>query len=167
MQTKNSDYKKDAAKTTCKEFEDNMRVLAAWARLAMLPFGVSPLFSWDNNIIQATASLQSMGILPCEQLPLGNYMPDAHKVIEHAFARLKAAVRLRCYQLGSTVQMSPQLAQQIVTECFFQMPQQAIAADVRSLPLTYAVISQNGPFTWVDGTQHIGVAGAWPPKKYR
>lgn len=167
LQTANSNYTVDAAKTTRKEFEDNMRVMAILARFKMQQYGLSPLFSWDNNIIQATASLQGMGISPGEQLPLGAYMPDAHKVIEHFFARLKAAVQLRCYQLGSTVQMSPQLAQQIVKECFVQMPQQAIAADVKSLPLTYAVIAHNGPFIWVDGTQHTGVDGAWPPKKHR
>jgi hypothetical protein len=167
LQTANSGYTVDAAKTTRKEFEDNMCAMSFMARGVMMQHGMSPLFSWDNNIIQATASLQAMAILAEEQLPLGAYMPDAHKVIEHFFARLKAAVQLRCYQLGSTVKMSPQLAQQIVQECFYQMPQQSIAADVKGLPLTYAVIAQNGPFVWEDGTQHTGVAGAWAPKKYR
>ena len=162
-----SGYTVDASKTTRLEFEHNVGFIAFIARQLMRQFGLTPLFSWDNNRIQATADLQLMGIHPWEQLPLGAYMPDAHKVIEHTFARLKAAVELRMYQLGSSVQMTPQLAQQIVAECFHQLPQQSIAADVMSLPLTYAVIANNGPFIWEDGTQHIGVAGAWPPKKYR
>ena len=167
MQTVNSGYTVNASKTTRQEFEDNMRLMANIARIRMAQLGLSPIFSWDNNVIQATASLQQIGILPNEQLPLGAYMPDAHQVIEHTFARLKAAVQLRLYQLGSTVQVTPQLAQQIVSECFWQLPQQHIAADVRSLPLTYAVIANNGPFQWLDGSVHVGVAGQWPPKKYR
>jgi uncharacterized membrane protein len=167
MQTKCQGKLRAAQKTTRKEFEDIMLIAQQAARARLAALGLSPFFSWDNNRIQATANLANMGILPHEKVPLAPYMPDAHKVIEHTFARIKAEVKDAVYLLGPDTVMTPALAQSIVYARFWQQQQATIRADVDSLPLTYAAIARQGQFTWLDGSKHTGVAGNWPAKKYR
>lgn len=144
-----------------------MRKSVPIATAALARHGLQPLFSWDNNKIQANADLTAMGLQPHQKLPLAPYMPDAHKVIEHLFARLKTMVLQQLYLFPNGTIITPDFAQELVWRCFWAQPTAAIAADVASLPLTYAVIAADRPFQWVDGSSHTGVAGAWPPKKYR
>lgn len=150
---------------------DNMRILADLARRKLRKYNLIPLFSYDNAKIQATAELGQMGLSPQEKVPLAEYMPDGHKVIEHCFGYLKPAVQKRLYQSGKLPGggLTATEAMQLVFDCYKAYPMAAIQKDVDSLPTTYHVISQPkdsytlGP----DGLFHIGTGGDWAPKALR
>jgi hypothetical protein len=54
----------DAKRTTRQEFIDIMQKLIPLARAAMAAYGLQARFSYDNNKIQQTAGMRSMGMLP-------------------------------------------------------------------------------------------------------
>jgi hypothetical protein len=165
----------DAKRTTRQEFIDIMQKLIPLARAAMAAYGLQARFSYDNNKIQQTAGMRSMGMLPEERVPLGEYMPDCHKVIEHTFGQLKPEVNRELYKRGHN-NLTAQAAQQLVKDCFFGMTQEdkkrkqeRIAADVKSLPLTYFVVSriENVLELGPDGSYHRGTGGDWPMANLR
>ena len=134
----------------------------------MARFGpVQAYVSWDNNNIHKIADFGRMSVLPHEKLPLAEYMPDGHKVIEHFFARLKSKIMEEVYRMGS--ELTAASAQQLVLNACFQSSQQAIYKDVQSLPLTYKVIATTKGHQFLDATGkvHTGSGGDWPAKTYR
>lgn len=171
MQTVGSGFTEDAKSTTREEFTDNMKILVAMARQQLGALGLQPLFSYDNNKIQATASLYQMGLSRGEKVPLARYMPDGHRVIENVFAWLKPAVHKSLYGGGRLAigAVTPAEAREVVHNCFKAYPTAAVQKNVHDLPVTYHVISQprdsytQGP----DGLFHIGTGGDWTPKEYR
>lgn len=168
MQTKASRYTKEAQSTTTEEFQDIMKVLVNYTQEAMKDSGFEPMYSWDNNKIQAVANLQVMGITQEDKLPLSKYSPDLHKVIEHAFAQLKNRVRHALLQPCATA-MTPAQAQRLVGSCFQSIPTEAIFADVCSLPTTYLVVSggQGEVKLGADQQYHVCSGGDWPERQYR
>lgn len=150
------------------EFEHIMKLLVQQAKAAMLPTGLTPLFSWDNNKIQKTASLTAMGLTAEQVLSLPNYSPDMHKAIEHAFAQLKHSVQQQLLQPQATA-LTARQAQQLVEQCFFAISKVGIFKDVCSLPNTYFVIAGDEGVTaqGPDGLHHVCSGGNWPARQYR
>ena len=168
LQTVKSKFTKDAKTTTREEFEDNVRMFWTVAKGVIARFGpLQAYVSWDNNKIQKTANLDRMGVLPHEKLPLAEYMPDGHKIIEHFFARLKGKVMEEVYKRATD--LTPGSAQQLVLDAFFHSSTKAIYKDVLSLPLTYRVIAtpKGSQFLDAKGRVHTGSGGDWPAKACR
>jgi hypothetical protein len=130
--------------------------------------GQKPLFSWDNNSIFKSASLQNMGLQPWDKVALSEYSPDLHKPIEHAFAQLKHTVQEQLLQPRSQP-LSAAEAQQLVYDSFKAISTDSIKKDVDSLPVTYHVVAgekgvvSQGP----DGCYHVCSGGDWPARQYR
>jgi hypothetical protein len=127
-----------------------------------------PVYSWDNNKIFKTASLQRMGLEERHKLPLSEYSPDMHKAIEHPFHILKHKVQEQLLQ-PRLHPITTHEAQQLVIDCFMSISKDSIAKDVASLPVTYHVIAGDkgvvslGP----DGEYHTCSGGDWPARRYR
>lgn len=165
MQTVKSGLKDPAKKTTRQEFIDIMRKLIPIARAAMAALGLPARFSYDNNRIQETAKEQQLGLRHGEKVPLGKYMPDCHKVIEHVFAQLKPIVTKELYATTGLQNLTAAAAQSLVETCFFQhIKQESIESDGNTLPVTYFVVKTDedrmevGP----DHLYHRGTGGDWP-----
>lgn len=163
-QTKASGYSEDAKGTTQEEFEDIMYTAVQHADRVM----PGALFSWDNNTIQAGADLKRMGLTASRVLPLSRYSPDMHKVIEHAINQHKYIIHNQLMQPRAR-QLTTEQFQELVYDSWFKIKQAAIEADVRSLPITYHIISTDrgvmseGP----DGPFYQGSGGDWPDKRFR
>jgi hypothetical protein len=168
LQTKASGYQNPAKGTTTREFQDIMKIFVPDATARMQKYGLKPLFSWDNNRIQASASLRAMGLREEQKVPLPAYSPDMHKVIEHVFAHVKRAVQDALKQ-SRTRPLDADDARQLVEVCFRGATTESIMRDVLSLRETYFVIAHAKGITAVglDGEQHTGVGGDWPPNRYR
>lgn len=158
-----------AKSTTTREFEDLMKWFVPRAKLSTMMLSGKPArFSWDNNSIFKSASLEVMGLQPWEKLPLSEYSPDMHKPIEHAFAQLKHSMQQKLLQPRSQP-LTAKEAQQLMEECFRAISVNGIWKDVQSLPVTYHVIAgdkgvvSQGP----DGCHHVCSGGDWPAKQYR
>lgn len=130
--------------------------------------GKLPRFSWDNNSIFKSASLERMGLQPQDKVALSEYSPDLHKPIEHTFAQLKHTVQEELLQPRSQP-LTPAEAQQLVHDCFKAISTASIRKDVESLPVTYHVVAgdkgvvSQGP----DGRYHVCSGGDWPARQYR
>jgi len=70
LQTK--DGKREARGTTQEEFEDIMAILVRHARERLAEYGLTPLFSYDNNKIQAGARFDRMGFSPNDKGAIGS-----------------------------------------------------------------------------------------------
>ncbi len=165
MQTIASGFTEFARKTTREEFIDYMQKLVPLAKAAMAARGLPARFSYDNNRIQATATKRQLGLQRGEKVPLGNYMPDCHKVVEHVFAQLKPMVTKELYATTGLLNLTSSEAQNIVERCFFRdIKQEGIYKDGMTLPVTYFVVMTDedrmevGP----DGLYHRGSGGNWP-----
>jgi hypothetical protein len=130
--------------------------------------GQMPQFSWDNNSIFKSASLERMGLQPQDKVALSEYSPDLHKPIEHAFAQLKHTVQEQLLQPRSQP-LSAEEAQQLVYDSFKAISTVSIQKDVSSLPVTCHVVAgdkgvvSQGP----DGGYHVCSGGDWPARQYR
>jgi hypothetical protein len=163
--------KKIAKSTTKEEFTDIMKKLVEVAReqLAKVDPNLKPLFSFDNNKIQKYAPLDKMGITPEEKLELPPYSPDMHKVIEHVFAILKGQVQAEMLR-NNPASLKSAAAHKIV-EVYFKggISKHSIQADVKSLPVTWHIISTaegvtaEGP----DGKMYRGTGGDWADTRHR
>ena len=165
MQTVASGLRDPAKRTTRQEFIEIMRKLMPMARAAMAARGLPARFSYDNNRIQETASVRQLGMQHGEKVPLGKYMPDCHKVIEHVFAQLKPIVIKELYATTGLQNLTPAAAQSLVETCFFRdIKQEKIQKDGLTCPVTYFVVMTDedrmavGP----DGLYHRGSGGDWP-----
>lgn len=143
-------------------------VVPAAKQLTVQNSGQLPLFSWDNNSIFKSASLERMGLQIGDKVPLSEYSPDLHKPIEHAFAQLKHTVQEQLLQPRSQA-LSATEAQQLVYDSFKAISTDGISKDVGSLPVTYHVVAgekgvvSQGP----DGRYHVCSGGDWPARQYR
>lgn len=142
-----------------------MHKIIPMARAAMAARGLTARFSYDNNRIQETSTLRKLGLQQGEKVPLGPYMPDCHKVIEHVFAQLKPNVTKELYATTGFQNLTSGEAQTLVERCFFQnIKQQSIYKDGMTCPVTYFVVMTDedrmevGP----DGLYHRGSGGDWP-----
>lgn len=162
---------KIAKGTTKEEFTDIMKKLVQVAReeLAKVDPNLTPIFSYDNNKIQADAKLQDMGITPEEKLELPTYSPDMHKVIEHVFGILKGQLQAEMLRTNPS-KLSARKAQRMVRAYFMGgISKESIQADVKSLPVTWHIIStpegveELGP----DGHMHKGTGGEWADTRHR
>jgi hypothetical protein len=91
-----------------------------------------------------------------------------HQVIEHRFAELKQYLVNKVYQVGWE-HCSVQLLRQFVLEfCETRISPELIERELDNLVLCYQVVAAQ-PNVWVQaGTcQYPGVAGGWPPKRFR
>lgn len=165
LQTK--DGKREARGTTQEEFEDIMAILVRQARERLAGYGLTPLFSYDNNKIQAGARFDRMGFSPNDKVPLAPYMPDAHKVIEHAFHQLKTLLWNSIYEHG--IVASGRALQDRVQQLFFQISKESIQKDVHDLPLTYKIISTEKHHIFIEpnGHEYAGTGGDWAPRSHR
>lgn len=153
--------KKKAKGTTQEEFEDCMWHLQDRARKMLAKHGLSPLFSYDNNRIQAGASFKRMCIKPEEKVPLAPYMPDAHRVIEHTFHNLKRMLRESIYLDG--IEATGIALQTRLMKLFLEIPVGWIAKDCAKLPLGYEMIAtaKNVLFKSPTGHEYAGTGGDW------
>jgi hypothetical protein len=96
------------------------------------------------------------------------HSPDMHQVIEHRFAELKQYLVNRVYQIGWEHCDIQQLRQFVLEFCETSITPEKIQRELENLLLWYKVVSAK-PDEWVlAGTQHYpGVAGGWPPKRFR
>jgi hypothetical protein len=96
------------------------------------------------------------------------YSPDLHQVIEHRFAELKQYLVNRVYEIGFE-RCNMQVLRAIVLEfCRNEIPTAKIVKELENLKLCYKIVA--APInTWVQvGNQnYAGVAGGWPPKRFR
>lgn len=151
------------------EFEDLMKSVVPLAtQLTYQVCGKMPQISLDNNSIFKSASLQRMGLQPCQKVALSEYSPDLHKPIEHAFAQVKHIVQEELLQPRSKALTAVE-AQQLVYDSFKKISIDSIRRDVDSLPVTYHVVAgdkgvvSQGP----DGRYHVCSGGDWPARQYR
>lgn len=96
------------------------------------------------------------------------HSPDLHQVIEHRFAELKQYLVNRVYQIGFQ-RCTVQVLRQIVLEfCATQITPAKIVSELANLKLCYQIVAAP-TYTWVlVGKQnYAGVAGGWPPKRFR
>lgn len=162
MQTKRSNYTEKAKGTTKQEFQDVMKLLVQQARDRMAEFHLEPRFSWDNASTQATADLEAMGLTEAEKVPLAPYMPDAHQVIEHAFANLKRDLWNNIYEHGAPKKAAA--AQERVAEVFLGQSHVSIFTNVHGkLIRCYQVVScaKGVTFEGLDGKVLEGSGGDW------
>lgn len=152
---------KVAKGTTQEEFEDCMWYIQAKARKELGKHGLTPLFSYDNNRIQAGASFERMGISLEEKVPLAPYMPDAHRVIEHTFHNLKRMLWDSIYHQG--IEATGLALQLRMMEVFKSIPAEWIARDCAKLPLGYEMIAtdKNVLFMSPTGHEYAGTGGDW------
>ena len=167
LQTIRSKHQKDAKGTTQEEFEDAMAQLVEFARKEMKKKGLKPLFSYDNNKIQAGADLERMGLEEDERVPLAAYMPDGHQVIEHVFGQLKASIWNDLYEHGDI--RSAHDAQARFHRLFKKLPKFSIAANAFKMPLVYEMIAtEKGVlFMGPDGSMYQGTGGDWALRPHR
>lgn len=96
------------------------------------------------------------------------HSPDLHQVIEHRFAELKQYLVNRVYQYGFN-RCTVQVLRQFVLEfCRDKITPAKIKDDIENLLHCYEIVA--APTSqWVQvGQQHYaGVAGGWPPKRFR
>lgn len=158
-----------AKSTTTQEFEDIMVEVVKASKPLLQELGhQNVLYSWDNNKIQAAASLEKIGLRADERLHLPTYSPDMHKVIEHTFAQLKRIIVQKLAQL-QPYQVTAAAAQRIVQEAFVELSTDSIRKDIESLPLAWSVISAatgvhiQGP----GGRRFQGSAGGYPVAELR
>lgn len=170
LQTIESKFQKAAKRMTKEEFET---IMAKWVGMIkhwhFAAFGRMPKFSYDNNHSQGFASLARMGLTPQDVVPLATYSPDMHKVIEHAFGRLKPMLHKRLYEHGFPA-LNPLAAQELVKHTFLHgISKESIANDVGSLPQTYYAIAlpQGVVGLGPDGQLHQGTGGDYPPRALR
>lgn len=168
LQTRRDKNKKAKAMTK-EEFTDIMGLLVRQAREDLQrKCGLEPIFSYDNNSVQANAKLAAMNLAEENKLELPPWSPDMHKVIEHVFAVLKGKVQARLLKLNPKC-LTPAQARDLVEECFFEITTQGIRADIESMPITWHIISteegllSQGP----DGRIYKGAGGGWAPTGHR
>lgn len=163
--------KKKAKSTTKEEFTDVMKVLVEYSHklLKQVDENLQPLFSYDNNRIQAYANMESMGISPEERLVLPPWSPDMHKVIEHTFAQLKAHLQADMLTYNPA-RLTAHMAHQKVLFGFMNgISKEGIRKDVESMPATWHIISspagvlRQGP----DGRYYMGTGGEWADTGHR
>lgn len=162
---------KIAKGTTKEEFTDIMKKLVQVAReeLAKVDPNLTPIFSYDNNKIQADAKLEAMGITPEEKLELPTYSPDMHKVIEHVFGVLKGQLQAEMLK-NNPSKLSTSTAQYMVKAYFMDgIHKESIQADVDSLPVTWHIISTPEGVEAVgpDGKVYRGTGGEWADTRHR
>ena len=147
---------------------------------AILSWGFRHLVSVDGASIHRVGKMPTPHPRPRPSYP--NYMlgyastflphpahsPDLHQVIEHRFAELKQYLVNRVYQIGFE-RCTVQLLRQIVLEfCATQITPAKIQSELANLKLCYQVVAAP-TYQWVlVGRQnYAGVAGGWPPKRFR
>jgi hypothetical protein len=156
---------------TSEEFEDVMAKVASMARDGLAKKGLTPLFSWDNAAVQRPASLDRMGITEAERVPLPDYSPDMHKVIEHMFGLLKPLVKKQVI-MPSKAKVDALEAMALVKECWEYLghrTRKSIKKDVEGLKLTWLIIStpEGEPTRAVRGKTFTVTGGGWAPKGFR
>jgi hypothetical protein len=169
LQTKRA--RRIAKTLTSEEFEDVMAKVASMARDGLAKKGLTPLFSWDNAAVQRPASLDRMGITEAERVPLPDYSPDMHKVIEHMFGLLKPLVKKQVI-MPSKAKVDALEAMALVKECWEYLghrTRKSIKKDVEGLKLTWLIIStpEGEPTRAVRGKTFTGTGGGWAPKGFR
>jgi hypothetical protein len=167
-----ADGTRKAKSTTRREFEDLMVIFVKDAKDRLAAHGLEAKFSYDNNKIQATADLRRMGVGEGEKVPLAPYMPDGHKVIEHAVGNVKRAVQAMLYGEGwldRRRDFTPSVAQELVKEAFKGLSKEGIREDIESLPSTYLVISapRGAVVQAPNGKLYKGTGGDWAPAELR
>lgn len=95
------------------------------------------------------------------------YSPDMHLVIEHRFAELKQYVVNRVYQWGFEHCTVATIRQFVLEFCSTITPQ-LIQADLENLKMCYKIVAaRTDQFVTVGHQSYRGVAGGWPPKRFR
>ena len=101
LQLKNNPNKM-AKSTTQEEFEDNMTIISAFAKIYHPETKQPPLFCYDNNRIQSQASYSEMGFPHHRKVWIPVHSPDFNKPIEHVFHLIKERLGHKIYNhMGS------------------------------------------------------------------
>lgn len=169
LQTKKSGYKTKAKACTAEEFADNLNsFLPQLQQKLIAATGWNHLVSLDGASIHKVQDAPYILGYPETFLNHPAHSPDLHQVIEHRFAELKQYLVNRVYQIGFE-RCTVQLLRQIVLEfCATQITPAKIESELANLKLCYQVVAAP-TYQWVlVGTQnYAGVAGGWPPKRFR
>jgi hypothetical protein len=166
--TSGADYLQAAKDMTSKEFRDHLQAAVAEIRRRLEELGTTweefqPLFSWDNNHSQVGADkrfvrwmspLASGQPVDLDQLrvPLPQYSPDIHRVIEHIFNRLQFTLYQHMYRYPNSLSTLRDVAEFLVLQ-FYSITPESISKDVDGLP---------DVIDWVAGN-----GGAYPPRRLR
>jgi hypothetical protein len=96
------------------------------------------------------------------------HSPDLHQVIEHRFAELKQYIVERVYAVGFENCTSGVLRQFVLDFCATRITPELIQRELANLQLCYQVVAAPN-YQWVLAGQqyYCGVAGGWPPKRFR
>lgn len=95
------------------------------------------------------------------------YSPDMHLLIEHRFAELKQFVVDRVYQVGFERCTVWTIRQFVLQFCSTITPQ-LIQEDLENLIMCYKIVAApTTQFVTIGHESYRGVAGGWPPKRFR
>lgn len=162
---------RQAKSTTQKEFEDVMNILVQEAKKELEKKGIPASevrFQYDNNRIQATASLEHMGMDEASKVHLPKYSPDLAKAIEHVFAQLKPAIMKQLSKL-SPGELTAAKAQKVAEQCFKALNPKHIQKDISDLPTLWRVVAADKGVEVPCGRGRFwyGTEGAYPPRELR
>jgi hypothetical protein len=165
-----SDNTKVAKSTTSAEFLLHLQaIIKEWA-INRGEHSI-PYLQYDNNKIQASADLSSIGLSPACRVPLSAYSPDLNRAIEHSFGWLKDEVRGWLYswlQQHPNSVPSTKLLADTTHAIFMQRKQEWIEKDVLGLPQLWQVIDRDEGhrFRGSNGKWLTGSGGGWTDKTH-
>jgi len=123
--------------------------------------------SWDNAHNNGNAAtMQALGGGQLRRLPLAQYAPDLHKVVEHAIHLTKRGVKLE-------VARNPHITdarelQELVQRVFYGISKAGIQKDIKTLPSTYMAVGLPvGYKLQLNGKEIQGTGGDYAPHSLR
>lgn len=119
-------------------------------------------YSWDNNQIQATTDLARMGLRQRHRVPLPEYSPDMHQIVEHTISKFKQDLMKAV--LAHDGPMTPATAQRLARQVFKGILATSIHANKEKLVSCLQAIAtpQGVPVKCADGKEHMGSGGDYP-----
>jgi hypothetical protein len=159
---------KVAKACTAEEFADNLSCFLPQCQQQLIATsGYNHLVSVDNASIHGLQDTQHNLGYPGTFLMHPPHSPDLHQVIEHRFAELKQYLVDRVYQIGFEC-CNAKLLRQIVVEYAATITPAKIQADIQNLIKCYKVVAADSNTEVQFGHEsYKGVAGGWPPKRFR
>ncbi len=157
---------------TTEEFADNLSCFLPYCQNLLLDStgeyeGSRHLVSLDNASIHSLQDTRHNLGYPGAFVIHPAHSPDLHQVIEHRFAELKQYLVDRVYQIGFE-RCNVQLLRQIVLEYAATITPGKIKADIQNLIKCYQVVAADSDTEVHFGHEsYKGVAGGWPPKRFR
>lgn len=128
-----------------------------------------PYLQYDNNRIQVSADLRSIGIHESCRVPLSAYSPDLNRAIEHTFGWLKDEVRGWMYREIQHGRLPTAAGFAAATHAIFNTRRtEWVAADVKGLPVLWQILDHDEGvrFQCSNGHWEVGSGGDWSKKTH-